>query len=101
MIDFSRAIFRQFLIFISYLIFNSLFLFNHSGGADILFNFLMMVSFVIHFIIVRVKINRDKKEKKIKSWGLNDIIAFTFIVILFVLTFSQYMNFMWWLTNLN
>lgn len=94
-----RAVRRQFLFFLIYLFVFSLSLFNHKGGADILFIFLIAAGMIIHCIIVISKSLNDKNKIAEKRWSGLDIFAFLFIVLIFIFTYQHYLNFMWWLTS--
>jgi hypothetical protein len=84
---------KQLLIFIVYLLISSSFLFNHKGGADIAFLFIMIIIMFFHFIYSFKKSFFQEKE-------VEYIIAVIFIALIFGFFHEFYLKFMWWFTNL-
>ncbi len=92
------------LIFIGYFFFASLQLFNHSGGADIAFMLVMSFCFIIHFIVLIVKIisaqmaDDELSGKRAQDTTLTLFALIAGIVFLIVIN-DKYLEFMWWLTH--
>lgn len=97
---FIQSFIRQFLVFLIYLVISSIVLINHSGGMDIAFNLLMIVFGFIHVFFLISKINYDEINEKQNAWGIFDFISFCLIVMIYINSWSNYINFMWWFTNL-
>ncbi len=89
----SKIFGKQLLIFIVYLVISSLFLFNHQGGADIVFLFLMLIALFFHFIYSLKKSFFQEKE-------IEYFIAFIIIALVFGFFQEFYLKFMWWFTNM-
>lgn len=84
---------KQFFIFLIYLLIFSFFLFNHKGGEDILFLFLMIIALFLHFIYSIIKSFFQEKE-------IEYLVAFIIIALIFGFFQEFYLKFMSWFTNL-
>lgn len=78
--------------FFIYLILSSSLLFNHDGGADMAFMFVMIFFLVIHFILILIMIS-------LKKWGDMDLIPFFVIGFIFFISSNLYLVVMWQFTT--
>jgi len=83
---------RQGTPFLIYLILSSGLLFNHDGGADMAFMFVVIFFLVIHFILILIMIS-------FKKWGDMDLIAFFVIGLIFFISSNFYLVMMWQFTS--
>ncbi len=75
-----------------YLILSSGLLFNHDGGADMAFMFVMIIFLLIHLIVVIFMVSR-------KKWGNKDLILLLAIGFIYLITSNIYLAMMWEITS--
>jgi hypothetical protein len=83
---------RQGIPFFIYLILSSGLLFNHDGGADMAFMFVMIIFLLIHHIVVIFMVSR-------KKWGNKDLISILAIGFIYLVTSKLYLTLMWEITS--
>ncbi|WP_299825137.1 hypothetical protein [uncultured Pontibacter sp.] len=88
------ALRRQLIIFLTYFLLCSLFLLNHSGGANILFVFLLFIAAATHGLVGLVKVIKGK------TWTVDDLLIMLVLFILVIFLVGYYLEFMWWFTSI-
>lgn len=91
---FIASLLKQLFIFLSYFIASSTILFNHQGGADMLFIFLISLASVIH-LITTLLLFLFYKQKPVRKWNKLDLMTLSLILLCFVLIYPFYLKFMW------
>ena len=91
-------ILRQLFIFLIYLIACSSLLFNHGGGADIVFLYIMVISLLFYQVLNLILLIYGIISKKFNY--IIDFIIGIFLLIEAILFYPLYLDFMWWFTNL-
>jgi hypothetical protein len=74
-------------------------LFNHSGGADIIFIFSLVICASIHLIVLIIKIILGHGNTNASQWTYLDLLAFMGIVLIFFFTADYYLKLVWTLTS--
>ena len=82
---------RQGIPFFVYLILTSGLLFNHDGGAEMAFMFVMIMFLLFHLSFVIFMVSR-------KKWGNKDLISILAIGFIYLVTSKLYLTMMWEIT---